>query len=180
MNRITVEQIEKVVIDAGVVYVNYGLVDERLLAPCRGSNIFNAESEIREVEANGTKGKTKGLRRTISSNASLEVNLMDLSLENLKMALPGSRLVGDELSNGWKIEDVDYIDNVTLIGEDMGGNYKKVTIFNALMDEPLSLEMAEDDESVLTLTWSAHYDPADLEDKLWTITDLADLQSTVE
>lgn len=177
MSKITVEQIENVVIDAGVVYVNYGLAGERLLAPCRGSNTFNAESEIREVEINGAKGKTKGLRRTISSNASLEINLMDLSLENLKMALPGSRLTGSELKNGWKIEDIDYIDNVTLIGKDMGGTYKKVTIFNALMDESLSFVMDEKDESVLTLTLSAHYDPADETDKLWTITDLPTLPS---
>lgn len=177
MSKITVEQIEKMVIDAGVVYVNYGLATERRLAPCRGSNTFNVEAEIREVEVNEVKGKTKGLRRKISENASLEVNLMDLSLENLKMALPGSTLAGKELTNGWKINNTDYIDNVTLIGQDMGGTYKKVTIYNALMDESLSIAMDKDDESVLTLTLSAHYDPADETDKLWTITDLTTLPS---
>lgn len=175
MSKITVEQIEKIVIDAGVVYVNYGLPTERLLAPCRGSNTFNVEAEIREVEVNQVKGKTKGLRRKISENATLEVNVMDLSLENLKLALPGSTLAGKQLTNGWKINNTDYIDNVTLIGEDMGGSYKKVTIYNALMDESLSIEMAEDDESVLALTLSAHYDPTDETDKLWTITDLTEL-----
>lgn len=175
MSKITVEQIEKVVIDAGVVYFNYGLANEKLLAPCRGSNTFNVEAEIKEIEVNGAKGKTKGLRRKISENASLEVNLMDLSLENMKLALPGSRLVGSELKNGWKIENVDYIDNVTLIGQDMGGTYKKITIYNALMDESLSLAMDEKEESVLTLTLSAHYDPTDDTGKLWTINNLTTL-----
>lgn len=175
MSRFTVEQIEKIVIDAGVVYFNYGLANEKLLAPARGDNTFNVEAEIREVELNGLKGKTKGLRRKISENATLEVNMVELSLENLKLALPGSRIVGSELTNGWEIKDVDYIDNVTLIGKDMGGAYKKITIYNALMDESLSFAMNEKDESVLTLTLSAHYDPADEADKLWTITDLKTL-----
>lgn len=175
MNKITVEQIEKVVIDAGVVYINYGLDDERMLAPCRGDNTFDVEAEIREIEANGLKGKTKGMRRKITENALLTVNLMDLSLENLKLALPGSQLAENKLTNGWNITNDDYIENVTLIGEDMGGNYKKITVYNALMDEALSITLAEDDESVMELTMSAHYDPADNEDNLWSIEDLTSL-----
>lgn len=175
MSKLTVEQIEKIVIDAGVVYVNYGLADERLLAPCRGDNTFSVEAEIREVEVNGVKGKTKGLRRKIAENATLETNLAELTLENLKIALPGSHLVENKLTNGWTIKSTDYIDNVTLIGKDMGDNYKKVTIYNALMDEALSFAMNEDDESVVTLVLSAHYDPADEDDNLWSIEDLTSL-----
>lgn len=175
MSKLTLEQIEKIVMDTGVVYVNYGLGGERTLAPCRGDNTFSVEAEIREVEVNGLKGKTKGLRRKIAENATLEVNLMDLSLENLKMALPGSRLVENKLTNGWTIKSTDYIDNVTLIGKDMGDNYKKVTINNALMDESLSVAMNEDAESVIKLVFSAHYDLNDENDSLWSIEDLTSL-----
>lgn len=175
MSKITKEQIERVVIDAGKVYVNYGLPNERLLAPCRGDNTFDVEAEIREMEFNGTRGKTKGLRRKISENASLSVNLADLSLENLKMALPGSRIVDNELSNGWTIENSDYLENVVLIGVDRGGKFKKITVYNALMDEALSLAMVEDDESVIELTLSGHYDPEDTDNKLWAIKDLESL-----
>ena len=122
---------------------------------------------------NGTKGKTKGARRKISENASLAVNLMDLSLENLKMALPGSRITADELTNGWKIDSSDYIENITLIGQNMGGEFKKITIYNALSDDSLSVDFNEKDESVLGITFSAHYDPADSSDKIWAIKDLA-------
>lgn len=177
MNKVTVEQIEKITIDAGVVYVNYGLINERLLAPCRGDNTFNVEAEIREIEANSMKGKTKGMRRKISENASLKVNLMDTSLENLNMAIPGSRIVENKLTNGWNITDVDYIENIVLIGEDMGGGFRKITLYNVLMDESLTFAMTDKDESVIEMTFAAHYDPADDEDKLWDIEDLSTLET---
>lgn len=175
MGELTIEQIENIVIEMGVVYVNYGESDERLLAPCKGSNVFNVEAEIREVEVGGLRGKTKGLRRKIREDASLELNLMDLSLENLKMALPGSVLVENKLTNGWVIKNEDYLKNVTLIGEDMGGNYKKITIYNALMDEALSIEMSDKEESSIQLKLSGHYDPEDKSHKLYNIEDLTDL-----
>lgn len=177
MSNITVEQIENIIIDAGVMYLNYGETDERILAPCRGDNTFAVEAEIREIEANGLKGKTKGMRRKISENAHLALNLMDLSLENLKMALPGSTLdvEGNKLSNGWKIEETDYLKNVTLIGQNMKGEYKKITIYNALADEGLEVGFVEDDESVIELQLSAHYDPTDTTDNLWEVEDLTSL-----
>ena len=175
INNITTEQIENIVIDAGAVYLNYGKEGERLLAPCRGANQFSVESEVREIEANGFKGKTKGARRKIKENASLEVNLMDLSLENLKMALPGSKLSENKLTNGFFISLEDYLDNVTLIGEDMSGKFKKITIFNVLVDEPVTISMDEDDESVVAIKFAAHYDPSDESGTIWTIEDLTEL-----
>lgn len=172
MSNITNEQIEKVVIDSGVVYVNYGLPNERLLAPCRGDNTFDAEREIREIPVNGTRGKTKGLRRQTTENAKLTLNLMDLSLQNLQIALPGSKLELNKLSNGWKISSSDYLSNVVLIGTTLDDKYRKITLYNALMDEALSFAMTDKDESVVELTLSAHYDPEDADNKLWDIEDL--------
>lgn len=165
------EKIDKVMIDAGLVYIDYGLETERLLGMCRGDNELSVEIEIREVEANGQKGKTKGARRKITENASLKVNLIDLSIENLKIALPGSTLTVGKLENGWKISLEDYIDNIVLIGKTMDDQYKKITLFNVLVDEALSLALTEKDEAVVEMTLSAHYDPTDLDSKLWSIED---------
>ena len=42
------ENLEHIVIDAGVVYLNYGIEgEEKLLAPCKGDNTFSVEAEIR-------------------------------------------------------------------------------------------------------------------------------------
>ena len=175
MANITVEQIENIIIDAGVIYKNYGEADQEILAPCRGDNVFNVEAEIREIEVNGVKGKTKGLRRKIREEASITTNLMDLSLENLKLALTGSVLAEGKLSNGWTIPASDYITNITIVGINMAGEYKKCTIYNALSDEGIEVGFVEDDESVIEVTFSAHFDPEDADDKLWEIEDLTTL-----
>lgn len=175
MGRITKEQIENIVIDTGAVYLNYGETAEKLLAPCRGGNVFAVDAEIREIEVDGVKGKVKGLRRKIREDASLTVNIMDLSLENLQLALPGSVIVDKKLSNGWAITDDTYVDNVTLVGTDMKGRDKVITIFNGLVDEAFEASFVDDDETVIELKISGHYDPTDTDDKLWSIEDVTEL-----
>jgi hypothetical protein len=90
MVNLTQEQIENIVIDTGVVYVNYDEVGEHILAPVRGENQFLVERAFRDIEFAGRRGKTKGLRRITEENAKLVVNLMDLSMENLSLALSGA------------------------------------------------------------------------------------------
>jgi|GEM_PF-790602 len=87
---VTQKTVENMLLDAGVVYVNYGLTTERVLGATNGGNKFLVEREFREVEIDGLKGKTKGMKRLLSENASLEVNLKEMSSENIMLALPGS------------------------------------------------------------------------------------------
>ena len=88
--ELTVEQIKNIIIDTGVVYVNYGEIGERILAPVRGGNQFLVERTIRDIEFDGRRGKTKGMRRIIEENAKLVVGLMDFSMDNLALALAGA------------------------------------------------------------------------------------------
>lgn len=176
MSCITTEQLENIVIDAGVVYVNYGEEDQRLLAPTKGGNTFEVTAEIREIEADGQRGKTKGLRRKIREEANLTVTLMDLNLDNLEIAFPGSTKGLNKLSAGWKIKDTDYLKNVTLIGETLGGAYKKITIYNAMSDEDLAIALEEDNEGALEVNFSGHHVLCPTEtDVLWDIEDLTSL-----
>lgn len=167
---LTLEQIEDVVIDHGVVYVNYGEVDERMLAPTRGGNSFVVEREIKIIERDGARGKEKGLRRIISENATLTVRLMNLSQENLKLALPGANFEAGVITNGdGSIPNEDYIKNVTLVGETMSGENKVITLYNALNENGLNVNLAPKDESVVELQLAAHYDPADLSSPIYKI-----------
>lgn len=179
MSCITTEQIENIIIDAGVVYLNYGEEDQKILAPTRGGNAFEVTGEIREIEVNNVRGKTKGLRRKIREEANLTVTVMDLNLENLALALPSSNLDvgGDKLSAGWKVTDDDYLKNVTLIGETLGGAYKKISIYNAMVDGDFAIEFEEDDEGTVELNFSAHHAlcPVEGTDVLWDIEDLTEL-----
>jgi len=61
MINLTQNQIDKIQIDEGLIYVNYGELDEYLLGPTRGGGEFVATQEIRDIEYDGKKGKTKGM-----------------------------------------------------------------------------------------------------------------------
>lgn len=173
MPNLSVEQIGSVVIDEGLVYINYGELTERLLAPTRGGNSFVVEREVRTIEVDGIRGKAKGLRRVVSENATLTVRLLGLTQENLKLALPGADLDAGVITNGGgDIPETDYLANVTLIGETLAGDLKVITLYNALVDGNLSLSMAPKDEGVVELQFAAHYDPQDLNQPIYQIEDV--------
>ncbi len=173
--NLTVEQIEKIVVDTGVVYLNFGLEGEKILAPCKGDNAFTVEQEIKDIEFNGRRGKTKGLRRVVSENASLTVNIMNLSQDNIKLALAGS--IQDEagaITNGpGAIADTEYFRNVTLVGDTLDGHTKVISLYNAISDSGLTVTMTDKDETAVQLTFAAHYDPANLKAPIYKIDEAA-------
>ncbi len=69
---LTQQQIENIQIDYGIVYVNYGDTDQKLLGPTRGGGEFVATATIRDIEYDGSKGKTKGMQVVDDITAQLE------------------------------------------------------------------------------------------------------------
>ncbi len=173
-NSITHETTQNLLLDAGVVYINYGLGEgqgERILGATEGGNTFTIEREIKEIEVDGTRGKTKGLRRIIGEDAKLVVNLKEMSAENIALALAGS-IVSDfpsvtatheEVRSTGDVSDSDYIDNVALVAKISGSNVPVVCIVeNALSDGNFEIGTSHNDEAVIPVTFSAHYDPEDV------------------
>ena len=178
MNRnLTTEQIENILLDAGVVYANYGEVGERVLAPTRGGSSFAVEQEVRIIERDGALGKEKGLRRVINEDAMLTVRLMDMSIDNLKLALAGATVNGDKITStqDGTIDDSEYLKNVTWIGTDMEGKNKVITLYNAMADNGLSVDFPDKDEAVLEVVFAGHRNPQDYAEPLYTIEQVADL-----
>ena len=172
MRNITTEQIENILLDTGVVYVNYDVAgEERILAPTRGGNSFVVEQEVRVIERDGALGKEKGLRRVITEDATLTVRLMDMSVDNLKLALAGATVDGTKITSttDGTIADSEYLDNVTLVAKDMEGKSRVITLFNAMADNGLSVDMTDKDESVLEVVFAGHRDPTDYTQPLYTI-----------
>ena len=178
MVNLTTEQLESVLIDEAMVYINYGETDEAELAPCKGGSSFNVEQEIKDIEYDGQKGKTKGMRRVISENCFAKLNLMGLTNENLKLALCGANMdeTSKAITNGTgAIATTEYLKNVTIIVKSMGGKYKVITIYNAMSDNGLSATFTSKEESVIELNMSAHYDPANLASPIYKIEELTTL-----
>lgn len=184
MSEVLTAQIENILLDVGVVYLDYGLAGERVLAPTRGGGSFVVEQEVRIIERDGALGKEKGLRRVTKEDATLTVNIMDMSMANLKMALAGSTLASTTVTSTLtgSIADTEYFTNITWIGTDLEGKSKIITLSNPLADNGLNLKFTDKDEAVVEIAFSGHRDPTDDTVALYTIeeaetaaTDLSDL-----
>jgi len=81
---------DRVVIDAGAVYLNYGLGNQRLLGATRGGNEFNLNRIGRNIEVDGPKGPVKGMERVTEVGPQITANLIELSVENLIAAIAGA------------------------------------------------------------------------------------------
>jgi len=157
--RVPLEAIEPIIIDAGLVYKNWGEVGEAMLGVTRGGNSFQVEPEYKEIERDGARGKEKHMKRLINLDANLVVNLMTLSKENIKDAVGCASVDGDIVKTKLGVEETDYIDNITLIGEKLGGGYIRITIFNAFSDQGIEIAMEDREETVVETTFAAHFDP---------------------
>lgn len=181
--NLTQEQIENIQIDYGLVYINYGEVGERQLAPTRGGGTFSVAKNIREIEYDGRKGKTKGMQVVDEINAMLSVPLLCASMDNLALAMPWATYSGGKLSakssNLGVIQDGAYLTNVTLFAKVIGGGYKKITLYNAMAENDFSLAAAPKAEGVITLEVSAHWDAEDDTADLYDIEDVESLGDDV-
>jgi GH25 family lysozyme M1 (1,4-beta-N-acetylmuramidase) len=175
------QSVERFVIDAGAVYVNLGEVDERLLGATRGGNSFEVEQDIKLIEIDGVRGASKGARRVIESNARIVCNLLELSTQNIMLAIAGATATDytdppavtpshDQIRRTRNITDIDYVKNVAIVGKISGSDENIICmIYNALSDGGFSLGMEDREEGVLEVTFTAHYDLDNVDEEPWSI-----------
>jgi len=171
ISTVTTEQINNILLDTGVLYVDYGEATQRILAPTRGGASFVVEQDVKTIERDGALGKEKGLRRIIKEDAMMTARILDASKENIQMALRGAALASTTITSTLTgtIADAEYLTNITWIGEDMEGKSKIITLFNAMSDNGLSFSFNDKDEAVLEIVFAGHRNPADYTDPLYTI-----------
>lgn len=163
---VTTETSKRMILDAGAVYVNYGEVDERLLGATREGSTFVVEQDIREIEIDGLRGPTKGFRRVIEEHVRLTVNLLEMTIENLELALVGSSSTSDGthdvLTRSLLMSDISYVTNIAIVADysDGSGNPVIIIVKNPLMDGELNLSMTDREESATELQFTGHFDPA--------------------
>jgi hypothetical protein len=178
---ITKNTMQNFLIDAGAVYLNYGTPNEKILGGTRGGNSFVVEQEIKIIEIDGAKGALRNGRRVIESSAKISCNLLEFTTQNLMLALAGSDATTtnnlgatgtthDQIRRTRELGDMDYITNVALVGRISGTNENFIGIlFNALADEGLEVSSEDKEESVLEVTFTAHFDPENMNVEPWAI-----------
>lgn len=165
--KITKEQIENIQLDHGIMFKNYGLETQTLIAPVRGGTNFKVERTYRNIEFDGARGKTKGLKTIDDENATLTVKTLNASLETFADKLPGAKITRDEITNKITkieatkigiIDEDEYIENITVFAQKIGGQYVKITITNALDENGLDFSAVQKAEGEIELVYSAHHE----------------------
>ena len=166
------------IIDSGAVYTGFTTFSSlgTLIGATRGGNSFVIEQEVREMEADGAHGPVEGSRRVVRVAAKLTCNFLEHSLANLKRSIVASESATfevdwDAITRDTKIQAADYITDITIVGEVSGTTTGAmgIKLDNALADSNFELSFADKEEGVIPVTFTAHFDPADLDTEPWTI-----------
>ena len=178
VTNLTTKQIESIQIDEGIIYLNYGEVDQKVLAPTRGGGEFAATVSVRDIEFDGRHGKTAGMQVIEEQGASLKVTTIGLTQENLASSVPTATVGADagktvkNPATGY-IAVSNYLKNITMFCRTIGGEYKKITIYNAMHETGLGFKAVQKAEGELALEFLAHYPHTDLDGDLWKVEEVS-------
>ena len=178
MNNLTTAQIEKIQLDSGIIYLNYGTASQLKLAPTRGGGEFSVLASVRDIEYDGRMGKTKGMRVTEEINAMLKVGVLNMSQDTLALALAksGSKATNPstDITNdtGGIIASAKYQTNVTMFAKTADGKYKVITLYNALADNDFTMGTTDKGEAVVNIEFAAHWDPTDQTTDIYKVDDI--------
>ena len=172
----------RLVIDAGVLYKNIDIASLEdgtastpvadaqasgtLIGATRGGNTFTAGRTLREMEADGKLGPTKGFKRRETVEATLQTNILEMTPSILADVLAGAdtETAGsfDKITGG-PVETTDYIDNIALFGTHTRGTDDTdavvIVLENVLVMESPEFALEDENELVLPVTFNAHFDP---------------------
>lgn len=166
--------------NAGAVYKNltWNSVSQKwegeLLGATSGGNKLTVEKNYRTVEIDGVFTATVGQKVLESQGAKLEINMKEITAENLRMSLNGQLASGDGataptsykvVSAKGKLDKTDYITNLGLVGTLSGTEQPIVIILdNALCVSGLEFETKDNEEAVVTMIFEAHADEDQIDD----------------
>lgn len=180
---LTQAQVNKIQIDEGLIFIDYGTANERKLAPTRGGGEFTATMTIRDIEFDGRVGKTAGTQVIESQEAVLKVNSLCCSQKELQFALPGCRVTGTGDAAVIKnakagvlsaaVGSSVYCTNVVMFAKLLDGKFKKITIFSPMNEGALGIKAVQKAENELALEIYAHYGIGNLNGDLYQIEEVS-------
>lgn len=170
---------KKLLLDAGAFVKDFEpetdtwdtVKDTKVIGATQGGGSFSAVPTMRRIEIDGVKGAAKGLEALDEWVVAITANVKEISAEALALALASSKNVSAGTPEGYnkitannEIALTDYLENITWIGK-LSGSDKPVIILvkNALCTNGLSLTMADKAEGTISLTFTGHYDPEQLD-----------------
>lgn len=174
LSGISAATANRLLLDAGKVYVDYGLGTEAVIGVTKGGNEFALNDEYREMPFDGMPGPVEGFNRLIKVAPVLKVNLLEHTTTNLQRIISGvsNSATGthDVLTRDTQISTTHHITNVALVLQKTGTSELWVfKVSNALNKAPFVFGAADNDEGIIAVEFHAHFLPSDLETEPWEI-----------
>lgn len=138
-----------------------------VLGATRGGGTFVATPEIRELEADGKRYRTKGLTRIDSWDIRLTGTLIEAFKDNFKRTLISSDVntsgAVDTITLRTAIKDTDYIDKLSWVSLMGDGTYIVITVENVINLDGLTFTFQDKNEGTIPFNFAAHH--ADITDQ---------------
>jgi len=172
--NLSTNDVNKIQIDEGVVVINYGETNEKVLGPTRGGAEFTVTPSIRDIEFDGRKGKTKGMQVKDGEDVSLKISTLCCSLDNLKLAIPGATVNASTNTltpgNFGVIGSANYLKNVAVVTKMIDGTYTILKVTNAMHEGAFTYKGVSKAENEHSLEFLGHYDAtSSTEQCCWSI-----------
>lgn len=170
---ITANTEERIEVDAGALYRDYGTGGQELIGATRGGAEFTIMKEERDIPVDGAKGPIKGLKRVVQHTAKLTFTLIEVSQQTM-LDLTRGTAVSDGthrlITPDNAIVAGDYYTNIALVGEMLDTTDPIIiTLLNALVEGEITFTTDDQNEGELQVTVMAHYTTADLATPPYTI-----------
>lgn len=166
--------------DWGAFYFNYKETDEMAVGATQGGGSFKYEPEFKEIEYDGSKGSTKGMKRITKSTTQLAFKTLEfLDKEKVKHFIAGletkqetetkddKTYTYDVIEPTERITDDSYLKNVAYVGERLDGAIVEIIVYNALSDGSLELAFESESEVVPEITFTGHRDTENINRVPW-------------
>ncbi|SEA15914.1 hypothetical protein SAMN04515656_104145 [Eubacterium aggregans] len=166
---------KSILFGAGVVYKNLKCTEDvwsgTVLGATSGGSKLSIKNELSSPEIDGVTVKLKGLDSIKSQEVTLEVNLIELNKDTMKLAILGmdgtSDAAGfDLIEMKGTVETGDYLENIAIVGYKTDNTPITVILENAICTSGMEIATKNNEASVSTLTFEPRADASEAIDKL--------------
>ena len=130
-----------------------------LLGATRGGGSFQVKRDTRVVDADGKRYGFKGDTVVDAVDAQLSTTMIEITLENIKNALPGAAITGTSPKRTLKLNTAistsDYLTNICWIGDTAGGQLILICLKNALNQSDFNLTFQDKNEGTVAVEFHA-------------------------
>lgn len=166
---ITEKTPKSLMIGAGTIYKNLRWDTEKktwngvIFGATSGGNSFKLTPNIVTIEVDGATVDTRGLTHKQGETAELTINLVEVSIGSLKLAMIGEEVESEaegftKLATKSAIEDSDYADNIAFVGFLVDNTPIIIIMENALCTSGLELSGKNKEATVIPATFKPYAD----------------------